>query len=275
MPMTFRRALAAATFIAVLSGAAPAAAAAAHPTPALTGTSQTASATKYLQPVTQITPAKGCVVLTAGMNGVKVRLVQRRLGMGSRWETMDAATRARVKAFQKAKHLKRRDGVVDADTWKALGIREDFCFDRWQAKPSLPLTATGAQRVATMIAFARGYLGAEYVWGGAGQRKYGVDCSGLVLQALYAAGLEPAPVTVDKHVLPQYRSSLELYKHPRLKRVPRSQMRRGDLIFYTMNSTGRVNHVAIYLGKGRLLEAKGEDVHIAKVNRRLPNQTMT
>jgi cell wall-associated NlpC family hydrolase len=106
-----------------------------------------------------------------------------------------------------------------------------------------------------MIRFAQLYLGAEYVWGGAGPARLGVDCSGLVLQSMYYAGLDPQPISVDKHVLPTYRTSIALYTHPRLRHVPVKQAVRGDLIFWKRNSTGKVNHVAIYLGGGKVLEA--------------------
>jgi cell wall-associated NlpC family hydrolase len=209
----------------------------------------------YLRPTDHIVPARGCTVLTPGMNGVKVKLVQRRLKLPrSTWETMGPSTIAAVKAFQRSRGL-RATGVVDATTWKALGLRESFCMDRYQAKPALPLTATAAQRREQLIRYALTYLGVEYVWGGAGPGWYGVDCSGLVLQALYSAGLDPQPISVDKHVLPSYRTSLELYRHPRLRHVPVRLAQRGDLLFWKKNSTGLVNHIAIYLGKGRVLEA--------------------
>ncbi len=208
-----------------------------------------------LAPVTSITPPKGCVVLTPGMNGVKVRMVQQRLGMpDSAWESMDTRTRSAVKRFQARSGLE-VDGIVGPATWTALGFREDFCMDRWTARPALPVTATAAERKKTMITFARTYLGREYVWGGAGKPKYGVDCSGMVLQALYRAGIDPQPITVDKHVLPAYRTSLQLYKHPGFPHVPFDERRRGDLIFYRSNETGRVNHIGIYLGRGQILEA--------------------
>lgn len=234
------------------------------------------AATDYLGPVTAITPAQGCRTLTPGMNGVKVRMVQRRLGLPeSSWETMGARTVERVRRFQAAHGLK-ADGVVGRRTWAALGIHASFCVDRWQATVALPLTADAGERRETMIAFARTYLGREYVWGGAGTPAQGIDCSGLVLQALYRAGLDPQPISVDKHVLPAYRSSLELYRHPRLRHVPRSRVRRGDLVFYRSNSTGRVNHVGIALGGDRMLEAvSGPDtVRIGTVTTHRYGQTI-
>jgi cell wall-associated NlpC family hydrolase len=224
--------------------------------------------TRYLTPTTHITPAKGCTRLTPGMNGIKVKMVQRRLGFpADTWETMDRATIAAVKRFQQRAGID-VDGVVGPQTWTAMGFREDFCFDRYQAAILLPRSASAAARVEQVIAFADRFLGEEYVWGGAGPRGYGVDCSGLILQALYSAGLDPQPITVDKHVLPRYRTSRELYAHPRLRHLPRSAARRGDLVFWRSNTTGKINHVALYLGDGKVLEAVEPKVHIGRLTDR-------
>jgi hypothetical protein len=231
-----------------------------------------AAGTRFLQPTDSITPAKGCIRLTPGMNGIKVRMVQRRLGMGSRWETMDFATIQQVKRFQ-ARHGLRRSGVVGRRTWNAMGFHQGFCFDRWQATP-LPLRATRRQRIRTMLNFALSYRGSEYVWGGAGRPRFGVDCSGLVLQSLYRAGLDPQPISIDKHVRPRYRTSVAIYQHDRLRHLPLARKRRGDLIFYRKDSTGDINHVALYLGHGRMVESKGDDVHVTRVHRHYINQSI-
>jgi len=90
---------------------------------------------------------------------------------------------------------------------------------------------------------------------------------------VYSAGLDPRPISIDKHVLPRYRTSRQLYRHPGLHHVPRAHKQRGDLVFYRKNSTGRVNHVAIYLGRGRLLEAVEPRVHVTRFVVRRSTQT--
>lgn len=73
--------------------------------------------------------------------------------------------------------------------------------------------------------------------GAVGPRGYGVNCSGRVLQALYSAGLDPQPITVDKHVLPDYWTSRELLDHPLLAHLLPFAIRRGDLVFWRSTST--------------------------------------
>jgi cell wall-associated NlpC family hydrolase len=222
-----------------------------------------------LAPVTKITPVTGCHDLTLGMNGIKVGLVQHRLGFSrSSWETVDQRLLKAVGRFQQDHRLP-ATGVVDGRSWRAMGLPGDFCsYDRWQARPALALAATSGQRIEQLIRFADSYLGHDYVWGGTGAYGYGVDCSGLVLQGLYSAGLDPQPITVLKHTLPDYRTSIELYAHPRLLHVPLAQARRGDLVFWKKKATGRINHVAIYLGGDRTLEASGTKVHVDKLGNR-------
>ncbi len=227
-----------------------------------------------LKPVVRITPATGCVALTRGVTGVKVKLVQRRLGFpAATWEEVDDATIRAVIRFQKARRLT-PDGVVGPLTWRAMGFRTPFCAaDRYQAHPALSLAATSAERIETMVAHARAQLGAEYVWGGAGALGVGYDCSGLVLQSLYRAGLDPQPITVVKHLRPDYRTSRELYAHPRMRHVPLARVRRGDLVFWRSTATGKINHVAIALGGGRTVEASGAKVHLDTVRNR-PTQRL-
>ena len=201
----------------------------------------------YLQPTDRITGLGASTnTLTWGMNGIKVMIVQRRLGI---WHTMklasvDASFVTAVKNFQWRAGLS-QTGVVDEETWNAMGTGWPWTIDQYQAQP-VPLTARRSERVEAMIGYAWNQTGSSYTWGGAGPYDQGFDCSGLVLQSLYVAGLDPQPINVVKHAWPSYRTSQELYAYPRFQHVPLAQRQRGDLIFYT--TSGTVTHVAIYLG---------------------------
>ena len=206
----------------------------------------------YLQPVPTITsPGWATNSLTMGMNGVKVRIVQQRLGLwySTKLASVDAGLQAAVRNFQRRAGLP-QTGVVDETTWNALDTGYSWWVDQYQETP-VSLSATRDERIETMIGYAWGQVGSSYTWGGAGPYSLGYDCSGLVLQSLYRAGLDPQPINVIKHAWPDYRTSQELYRHPRMMHVPLSQRRRGDLIFYTTD--GVVTHVAIYLGGDQVI----------------------
>ena len=201
----------------------------------------------YLQPTDHITGLGNATnTLTWGMNGTKVRIAQVRLGLwhSNKLASVDAPFVAAVKNFQQRAGLP-VTGVVDEATWDAMDTGYPWTVDQYQATP-LPLTATRSERVEAMIGYAWNQTGSSYTWGGAGPYDQGFDCSGLVLQSLYAAGLDPQPIDVIKHAWPSYRTSQELYAYPRFQHVPLAQRQRGDLIFYT--TSGTVTHVAIYLG---------------------------
>jgi cell wall-associated NlpC family hydrolase len=85
------------------------------------------------------------------------------------------------------------------------------------------------------VRYAVRQLGKPYQWGAAGPQAY--DCSGLTSQAWGHAGT-PIP-----------RTSQEQWA--RLKRIPLSELRPGDLVVYFPEAT----HVALYLGDGMVVQA--------------------
>jgi len=83
-----------------------------------------------------------------------------------------------------------------------------------------------------------------------GAGTVGFDCSGLILYAFAGVGIK----------LPHYSGS----QYDAGRKIPSSEMRRGDVIFY---GPGGSQHVTLYLGNGQMLEAPytGSDVHISPV----------
>ncbi|MGQ4534337.1 S-layer homology domain-containing protein [Dermabacteraceae bacterium P13115] len=215
-------------------------------------------------PVNKITPVKGGVAIRRGWNGTRVRIIQKKLGIartGAR-QTYDYETQQAVKAVQR-RHKLPVNGIVDAATWRHIAPEYPFDMDAWQTPIRVPEHASRQQRIDEMIRFVRSVYGSPYTWGGAGWRDSsvaGYDCSGLLLQAMYSAGLDPQPVNVVAHAEPSYRSSQMFYADKRLLSVPLAQKKRGDLIFYG-NSRGTVTHVAIYLGDGKIAHAAERNVH--------------
>ncbi len=118
-------------------------------------------------------------------------------------------------------------------------------------------------RQAAEYAIQRGMsqIGVPYSWGGgnaagpsrgidSGAGTVGFDCSGIVLYAFAGVGIKLPHYSGD-----QYNSG---------RKIPTSQMRRGDVIFYGPNAS---QHEALYLGQGMMLESPytGSDVHISPV----------
>lgn len=200
---------------------------------------------------------QGNYSLKRGTMGLKVRKVQVKLGMGtSNKAIVGPTTTAKIKAFQKKKGLP-QTGVVNYTTWKAMGLS----YSDWKnlgayvSPMQVDYTSTKKDCIEVMIDRAYDYLGTEYIVGASGKPGQGVDCSGLVMQALYAAGINPLPVSVIRHSQPGYEyESRNLYKSSKFKKVAYKDRKRGDLIFYS-NSNGTIIHVAIYLGNDKVIES--------------------
>jgi peptidoglycan DL-endopeptidase RipA len=118
-------------------------------------------------------------------------------------------------------------------------------------------------RQATEYVINRGLAvrGTPYSWGGgtaggpsrgidSGAGTVGFDCSGLMLYMFAGVGIK-----LDHYSGSQYNAG---------RKVPSSQMRRGDMIFYGPNAS---QHVAMYLGDGQMLEAPytGSTVKVSPV----------
>jgi peptidoglycan DL-endopeptidase CwlO len=95
--------------------------------------------------------------------------------------------------------------------------------------------------VAEVIAYAEDQLGKPYQWGGIGPDSF--DCSGLVMEAYRAAGID----------IP--RTSQEQWQWG--PRIPASQAEPGDLVFF-VGSDGTETapgHVGVVIGGGKMIEA--------------------
>ncbi|WP_439380433.1 NlpC/P60 family protein [Amycolatopsis lexingtonensis] len=134
---------------------------------------------------------------------------------------------------------------------------------------SKPAAGPAGSSIEAVIARALSKIGLPYAWGGGNAsgptrgirdggvadrygdyNKIGFDCSGLMIYAF--AGVKG---------LPHYSG----YQYTAGRRVPLSQMRRGDMLFW--GGAGGIHHVALYLGGGQMVEApqSGLRVRIAPV----------
>ena len=119
----------------------------------------------------------------------------------------------------------------------------------------------GRQASEYVIKRAGSQMGVPYSWGGgnavgpsrgidSGAGTNGFDCSGLILYAFAGVGIK----------LPHYSGA----QYDLGRKIPTSQARRGDVIFY---GPGGAQHVALFLGNGQMLEAPytGSTVKVSPV----------
>ena len=129
--------------------------------------------------------------------------------------------------------LSQQDGWVEIDLDSSTAfVSTDFVDVRYALPEAIkfsPLDESLSLR-NQMVNYALQFVGNRYVWGG-NDPHTGADCSGFV-KYVYS---HVAGVTLNRVSRDQARQG---------KRIQSSQMRPGDLIFYT-NSKGVVNHVAM------------------------------
>ncbi len=116
--------------------------------------------------------------------------------------------------------------------------------------PVASTTMSAAARRAKAIKIAKKYVGVRYRYGGTTPR--GFDCSGYTRYVWKKAGK-----TLPRTSRAQYRA---------VKKISRTAARPGDLVFFT-SSSGRVFHVGIYAGKGKMYDAPrpGKRVGLRKI----------
>jgi len=130
----------------------------------------------------------------------------------------------------------------DADTDSAYVAKEyvKITFELVRAVSVTQIkVGTGVSSVrVNLINAAKDHLGERYVWGGT-RLGVGVDCSGFT-QALYRR---------MGYSIPRTSRSQASGGH----RISASELRPGDLVFY--GSSRYINHVAMYIGNGRIIHA--------------------
>lgn len=111
---------------------------------------------------------------------------------------------------------------------------------------------------ANLVSYAKKYLGYRYKYGGHSFATGGVDCSRFTQLVLKNYGY-----SIPRTSREQARSG---------RKVSKENLRPGDLVFYGNNSSGYINHVAIYIGNNKVIHASNrrDGVKISGMNYRAP-----
>lgn len=147
--------------------------------------------------------------------------------------------------------------MVSRTAFDALNLPASGISLRHAAKPTAVKKSPtpGVSNVrSSVVRYAKKFLGVPYVWGGTSPR--GFDCSGLVQYVLRANGKTMPRVS---------------YQQARVgRRAKLSALRPGDLIAWDHGGRTGADHIAIYIGGGRIIEAPhtGARVRIRKLRKR-------
>lgn len=104
---------------------------------------------------------------------------------------------------------------------------------------AVPKPEPKKDRAQEVVEFAKKYVGNPYRYGGTSLTN-GADCSGFTSQVFKNFG-----VSIPRTSGAQYSGAGT--------RVSKSNLQAGDLVFY--GYSGRVNHVAIYIGNNKIVHA--------------------
>ena len=150
--------------------------------------------------------------------------------------------------------IKRAGGMdaINADlaNWVCVTVDDDYAFvakefveEQYSLKRAVKVGTVSAsssngvsEGQASIVEYAKQFLGNRYVWGGA-SLTHGTDCSGFTM-SLYAK---------YGHSLPHNAAA----QAGVTRKV--SSPKPGDLFFYSNGS--RINHVAMYIGSGLVIHA--------------------
>jgi len=98
-----------------------------------------------------------------------------------------------------------------------------------------------------IVSTAKSFIGVPYRWGGSSP-VHGFDCSGFSMAVYYLNGLD----------LPRSSNAQWQTGSP----VKRSQLSKGDLVFFATSGRGKISHVGIYIGGNRFIHASGKNEEI-------------
>lgn len=206
----------------------------------------------------------GYDVLTTFTKGAEAELLED----GKEWMKIRFSSGGKKKTgYVSAKYVKvtgePKYGETLAEEKKRIAAEEKAAAEaaaKAEAERKAAAEQTKRNKAKQVANYAKTAVGTAYVWGGTNMST-GVDCSGLCYAAYKKYGYTLPRVSRDMAA-----SSALLSVTPNS-----TYLKAGDLVFYA--SGGRVDHVAMYLGDGKVVHASdySTGVIISKYNYRTPH----
>lgn len=205
-------------------------------------------------------------------NGKLVKNKWVKVGEDTYYASSDGSVLTGVQTLNSKKYYFDEDGVLQTDS--VVEIDGKY----YTTNEKGVITGTTEKSGAAIVAYAKKFLGMVYAWGGTslkdgysvvydsktGKLKYawvgntvkkGADCSGFCQAVFLKFGIQLLRTADD-----QMKGPTKAYQKLGYKkgvRVKDKDLQPGDLVFYDKSKDGVMDHVAMYIGKNKVIHEAG------------------
>lgn len=140
-----------------------------------------------------------------------------------------------------AKKKEKEKKAEETTTTKKKSSSESTSSKSSKSSSESKSSSSSSSKTEKMVAAALAQVGDPYVYGATGPNSF--DCSGLIYYSLRQVGVSGP------------RTSAAQSQHSAWQKVSKSQLKRGDLVFFSSPNNSNVGHAGIYLGGGQFVHA--------------------
>lgn len=136
------------------------------------------------------------------------------------------------------------------EPWQNSEANEIAFEEKWRSSNSSEREKIIAYLGKRTVTLAKRFMGVPYLWGGG--TPFGIDCSGLTQLAYKLNGvqlLRNSYMQNDDH---------RFNKIEKDKALENADLQAGDLVFFDIKQSGKIDHVGIACGDGSFIQARGE-----------------